>query len=103
MRRISNTIKEHDIVLWVNITLLGTVFLLFLYYVMMANSVTAKSYKVQTLHDKLQTLAETNSLLVSKKLVLESQTALFEFARSSSLVKAGNILYIFENKNVAQR
>ena len=103
MRKNINTIKENDIVLWVNITLLGIAALLLFYYVMMANSVTAKNYRVQTLQDKLETLTETNSLLVSKKLILESPAALLEFARSSGLVKASNVLYIFENKNIAQR
>jgi len=98
-----NTIKEHDAVLWVNLTLIGVAFLLLFYYVMMANSVTAKNYKVQTLQDKLGTLTEANSLLIAKKLVLENSASLLEFARSASLVKAGNILYIFENKNFAQR
>jgi len=89
--------------LWVNLTLIGVAFLLLFYYVMMANSVTAKNYKVQTLQDKLGTLTEANSLLIAKKLVLENSASLLEFARSASLVKAGNILYIFENKNFAQR
>ncbi len=103
MRKNINTIKENDVVLWVNIMLFGVATLLLFYYVMMANSVTAKNYRVQTLQKKLETLTEANSLLISKKLVLESPSALLEFARSSGLVKAGNVLYIFENKNVAQR
>lgn len=103
MRKNINTIKEQDIVLWVNLTMIGVVLLLLFYYVMMANSVTTKNYRVQTLKDKLETLTEANSLLVSKKLVLESPASLLEFARSSGLVKASNVLYIFENKNVAQR
>lgn len=103
MRKNINTIKEGDIILWINITLFGVATLLLLYYIMIANLITAKNYKIQTLQDKLETLTEVNSLLISKKLVLESQAALLEFAKSSSLVKAENILYIFENKNVAQR
>lgn len=103
MRKNINTIREHDVVLWVNITLLGVASLLLFYYVMIANSATAKNYKIQTLQDKLETLAETNSLLVSKRLALESPATLLEFARSVGFEKAGNISYIFENRNVAQK
>lgn len=103
MRKNINTIQTKDAVLWVNIVLFGMAALLMFYYVIMANSVTAKNYKVQTLRDKLEVLTEANSSLISKKLALESSASLLEFARSSNLVKAGNIFYIFESKNVAQR
>lgn len=103
MRKNINTIKEQDVFLWVNITLFGVIILLIFYYVMMANSVTAKSYKVQTLREKLEVLSESNGVLISKKLVMESPSTLLEFARSVSLERAGNILYIFENKDVAKR
>ena len=103
MRKNINTIQTKDAVLWVNIVLFGMATMLMFYYVVMANSITAKNYKVQTLRDKLEVLTETNSSLISKKLALESSASLLEFARSSNLVKAGNIFYIFESKNVARR
>ncbi len=103
MRKNINTIKERDVILWINLMLFGVASLLLFYYVMMANSVTAKNYQVQVLRDKLEILTESNSSLASKKIAMESQNALIEFANSSGLVKAGNILYIFENKDVAQR
>ncbi len=96
-------IKEHEIVLWVNFALFGIIALLFFYYVMMANSVAAKNYKAQTLRDEVQTLSEENSTLLSRKMALESPTALLEYARSQSLVEAKNVVYIFENRNVARR
>ena len=99
----SNSIREQDIVLWVNITMIGMAILLLFYYVMMANTVTAKSYKIQTLRDKIDALAETNGVLMSKKIAMESPTALLDFAKSRSLVEAKNIVYIFENRNVAQK
>ena len=99
----NNIIGEHDIVLWVNITMIGMAILLLFYYVMIANMVTAKSYKIQTLRDKIDVLSETNGALMSKKIAMESPTALLEFARAQSLVEAKNIVYIFENRNVAQK
>lgn len=98
-----NGIRERDIVLWVNISLLGVASLLLFYYVMMANSVAAKNYKVQTLRNKLEAMSEINGSLMSQKLALESPAMLLEFARSNDLVEARNIVYIFENSNVAQR
>ena len=103
MSKHSNTIREKDAVLWVNIALFGIVSLLFFYYVVVANSVAANSYKVQVLQDELESLVESNSSLVAQKMALESPTALLELARAQSLVAAGNIVYIFENTNVAQR
>ncbi len=102
-RKQSNTIHDRDVFLWINISLIGMVSLLIFYYVMMANSIAAKNYRVQTLRNQLETLAEANSSLMSKKISLESPMALLEFARAQSLVEAKNIVYIFENKNVAQR
>jgi len=99
----SNTIKDRDVILWVNIMFIGIASLLLFYYVMMANEVASKNYRMQTLGDQIQILSDTNSGLMAQKLVLETPNALFEFAKSHGLVEANNISYIFENKNVAQR
>jgi len=99
----AKTIKQHDIILWINILLFGVASLLLFYYIMMANSVAAKNYRVQTLRDKIESLAEINGTLMTKKIALESPAALLEFALSQNLVEAKNVVYLFENKNVAQR
>lgn len=103
MRRQLNTIQEKDVFLWVNISLIGIAFLLLVYYIMVANSIASKNYKTQVLQNKTESLTEANSVLMSKKLVLETPAALLEFARSQQLVEAQNISYIFEGKNVARR
>ena len=77
--------------------------MLFFYYVMMANAIASKNYKTQVLREKIQSLAETNSVLMTKKLILETPMALLEFAKAQQLVEARNISYIFEGKNVALR
>ena len=99
----SDTIKERDIILWINIVLIGTASLLLSYYVIMANVVVSKNYRMQTLRDQIELLAESNNGLMAQKLLLETPNTLFEFAKSHSLVEAKNISYIFENKNVARR
>jgi hypothetical protein len=98
-----SNIIQRDVVLWINILLLGMASLLLFYYVMMSNSIAAKNYKIQTLRTKLSSLSEINSSLMSKKISLESPTTLIEFARAQSLVEAKDIVYIFEKKNVAQK
>ncbi len=103
MPKHSNTIQEKDILLWVNISLIGMVSLLFFYYVMMANSIASKNYKTQVLRDKIESLAEANSSLMSQRGALENPATLMEFAQSQQLVIARNISYIFEGKNVARR
>ena len=96
-----NTIRERDIILLVNIFMTGAIILLLFYYVMLANSITSKNYKIQSLREKVSALTETNSTLMSKKLSFEIPAAILEFAQKNGLVEAKNILYIFENKNVA--
>lgn len=103
MKNNSKTIHERDVVLWVNVVLFGMACLLFFYYIVIANSIASKNYKIQVLQKKAESLAEINSSLMSKKLVLETPASLLEFARSQKLVEARNISYIFEGKNVAQR
>lgn len=103
MKNNSKTIQERDMVLWVNFVLISMACLLFFYYIVIANSIASKSYKIQVFQDKIESLAEINSSLMSKKLVLETPASLLEFARSQKLVEAKNISYIFEGKNVARR
>jgi len=96
-----NTIKEQDTVVWVNIMLMSVVAFLLFYYVTMANSVTSKNYRIQALRERVSYLNEKSSSLMSERLVLESPAAILEFAKSSNLVEARNVSYIFENSNVA--
>jgi len=103
MHKHSNIIKGREAVLWVNLVFVGMAALLMMYYVVMANSVASKNYRVQTLRDKIESLAETNSSLMSKKLSLESPAVLTEFALAQNLEEVKNTVYIFENKDVARR
>ncbi|OGY66368.1 MAG: hypothetical protein A3I89_00910 [Candidatus Harrisonbacteria bacterium RIFCSPLOWO2_02_FULL_41_11] len=103
MHKHANTIKEKEVVLWVNISLIGISLLLLFYYVMMANAITAKDYLVNVLREKVESLTVENVDLMSAKLAMETPAKLLEFASTKNLIKASGILYIFENKNVAQR
>ncbi|OGN07424.1 MAG: hypothetical protein A3B86_01600 [Candidatus Yanofskybacteria bacterium RIFCSPHIGHO2_02_FULL_38_22b] len=103
MRKDIATTKERDLVLWFNLLLVGFGVCLLFYYVVLANSIAQTNYRIQILQDKISTLAETNSTLMSQKISKENPVALLEFARANNFVEARNISYIFANKNVAQR
>ncbi len=103
MSQHATTIEKRDVILWVNIVFIGIATLLLFYYVMMANSIASRNYKIQALRDKISSLTEESSTLMSQKLILEAPAAILEFAKSNHLVEAKNISYIFENKNVARR
>ena len=97
------TIKEQDLVLWLNLILIGLGVSILFYYVIIANSIAGTNYRIQSLQDKVQSLTETNSNLMSQKISRENPVALLEFARANNFVEARNISYIFEYKNVAQK
>jgi hypothetical protein len=103
MAKYTNTIIETNAVSWINVSLIGVALLLLFYYVAIANSVTSKNYKVQVLREKIELLSEENSTLMSQKMLLENPLTLSELAKTRDLVQAGNVSYIFENKDVAQR
>ncbi|OGM99056.1 MAG: hypothetical protein A2817_01695 [Candidatus Yanofskybacteria bacterium RIFCSPHIGHO2_01_FULL_39_8b] len=103
MRQHNIKIHERDVVIWVNVSLAGVILLLLFYYVMIANSIASKNYRTQILQDKIESLTEINSILMSKKLILENPATLLSFAHVQQLVEVKNVSYIFEGKNVAQR
>lgn len=100
-RRIIKTIRHNDLTTWTNLILFGLAVLLLLYYVLVSGRIGSKSYQVRTLQEKIESLAETNSSLMSKKLSLDTPVLIMDFAQSHNLVQAKNISYIFEGKNVA--
>jgi hypothetical protein len=103
MHKHTKTSSGREAILWVNLVFVGISALLILYYVMMANSVASKNYHVQSLRHDIESLSETNSSLMSKKLALESPATLTELALAQNLEQVKNIEYIFENKDVARR
>lgn len=103
MSKAITTIKEQNSVLWFNLLFIGVAVALLFYYVLLANSIAGTNYRIQTLQDKVLTLTEANSALMSQKISKENPVALLEFAKANNFVEARNISYIYENKNVAQR
>lgn len=103
MSKAITAIKEQNSVLWFNLLFIGAAVTLLFYYVLLANSIAGTNYRIQTLQDKVLTLTETNSALMSQKISKENPVSLLEFAKANNFIEARNISYIYENKNVAQR
>ena len=86
-----------------NMLLAGIISLLLVYYVVVANSIAARNYKIQKLNEQLFSLIEANSSLMAQRSSLEDTGLLANFAKNNNMVEARNISYLFENKNVALR
>lgn len=103
MKQKAITIEEFNYYTIINSFLLAGVVAIAAYYVVSANVMASKNYKIKLLKDKLTQINEEQSNLLSQKAGLEDALITLEFAKTNKMVEAKNISYIFENKNVAQR
>lgn len=77
--------------------------LLMIYYVVQANIIAASNYKISSLNQRLESLNEVRSSLAAQKSSVEDPARILDFALSQNMVEAKNIVYLFENGNVALR
>lgn len=75
--------------------------LLMVYYVIQANVIAASNYKINLLNQKLESLNEIRSSLATQKSSMEDPAKVLDFALSQNMVEAKNIVYLFENQDVA--
>lgn len=75
--------------------------LLVIYYVVQANIIAAGNYKINMLNEKLDSLNEVHSSLVAQKSSMEDPVRILDFALSRNMVEAKNMVYLFENGNIA--
>jgi len=86
-----------------NVTLSLIVGLLVIYYVVQANIIAASEYKISLLNQRLESLNEIRSSLEAQKSLMEDPTKILDFALSQNMVEAKNVVYLFENGDVALR
>ena len=86
-----------------NVTLSLIVGLLVIYYVVQANIIAASDYKISLLNQKLESLNEVRSSLDAHKSSMEDPARVLDFALSQNMVEAKNVVYLFENGDVALR
>ncbi len=72
-------------------------------YVIWANGAASYDYQSTQLREELVRLTDTNSALLSQKNSTEDPASAVEFAHNQGMVEAKDVVYVFENGNVALR
>lgn len=72
-----------------------------MYYIAGVNAVTAGKYRISTERSKIVQLTEAQSSLIVNKSNTENPVMAGVFARSQNMTEAKDIVYIFENSDVA--
>lgn len=84
-----------------NYVMSAFVIIVFVYYILQANIAAADGYRIKLLNDRLSSLREQNSGLVSGKSGNEDIAVISEFAQKKSMVPAKEVTYLFDRGNVA--
>jgi len=86
-----------------NLALILFVVFGFAYYIAGVNAVTSGKYDVSDQRSKITSLIESQGLLSARKSTTEDPVAAMNFAQAQNMVEAKDIVYVFENNNVAIR
>ena len=73
----------------------------FAYYIAGINAVTSSEYNISAIRTKISKLTEAQSLLTAEKSATENPAITTAFARAQLMVEAKDVVYVFENNNVA--
>ena len=73
----------------------------FAYYIAGVNAVASGGYHLSAERAKIARLTEAQSLLTMEKSVTEDPVSATVFAQSQHMTEAKDIVYVFENNNVA--
>lgn len=84
-----------------NITLICFLVVGFAYYIAGVNAVASGKYSISAERAKITKLTEFQNLLTVEKSATEDPTAAMAFAQTKHLVEAKDIIFVFENNNVA--
>jgi hypothetical protein len=71
------------------------------YYISEANIAASGRYRISFLRNQIAHLIEKQSILTTQKSVTENPATVAVFAQNQNMVEAKDIIYIFENNNVA--
>ncbi|MEK7138461.1 MAG: hypothetical protein AAB787_03050 [Patescibacteria group bacterium] len=75
----------------------------FAYYIAEVNAVASGRYYISAQRVEISKLTETQSLLSAEKSETENPVSATIFAQSQHMIEAKDIVYVFENNNVALR
>ncbi|MBP9822305.1 MAG: hypothetical protein KBC81_02605 [Candidatus Pacebacteria bacterium] len=84
-----------------NIALMCLVVLGFAYYITGANAVASGQYKIASQRSQIAKLTESQSSLATEKSATENPVTALIFAKNQNMSEAKDIVYVFENSNVA--
>lgn len=73
------------------------------YYLVGANAVASSEYHASALRSQIARLNDQQSTLTAEKAATEDPASALSYAQSQHMVDAKDILYVFENGNVALR
>ncbi|KKT28213.1 MAG: hypothetical protein UW43_C0010G0009 [Candidatus Yanofskybacteria bacterium GW2011_GWA1_44_21] len=105
----NNTLSKSDLaprvngIIFINFLLLGIFISLIFGYVVFSNKITADSYQVKILNDRILNLTEDHGALTAHQAELEDESLLADYAQTHNMVEAADISYLFENGDVALR
>ena len=71
------------------------------YYLTGANAVASNEYHVSSLRNRIAHLNDKQSTLTAEKSATEDPASAQAYAQAQHMVQAKDILYVFENGNVA--
>ncbi len=73
----------------------------FAYYIAGVNSMASGEYRISSERAKIAKLTEAQSTLISEKSLTENPVSALIFAQAQNMTEAKDIVYVFENSNVA--
>lgn len=73
----------------------------FLYFIAGTNAVASSEYNISSERSAIAKLTEVQSSLTAKKSAMENPLAAAAFAQAQHMAEAKDIVYVFENNNVA--
>jgi hypothetical protein len=84
-----------------NLVLICLAVVIFAYYIAGVNAITSGKYRISTERTKIAQLTEVQGLLTIEKSATEDLVIATVFAQTKNMTEAKDIIYVFENNNVA--
>jgi len=96
------TFLEHQSGMF-NLAILGACVFLIIFYIVQMNQFISHQYRTEVLRERLKSMVQEQNKIQLSKFQYDGIPQIDRFARSQGMVEAGNILYIFEERSVAQK
>lgn len=98
---VSENLNELNLTVIINAALVLVFLTVVFIYIVNANIMAANSYKIKQANDQLNLLNEIHANLMSQKGGIDEILKIKNFAKNQNMIEAKNIIYLFENGNIA--